>query len=214
MRQSERIAIRALLAVDQASVSGVAMGMLPPDGRLRGIRTGTATDATHRVRMTKHALAIAGCTCFTSRAAELEYPMPCHCGAVRALAVVLEDHSGIPAGKGVSTTTLLGMGAARGRWEETLDHFGHPDSMRFRVDMPTWRGVILGQRFAHARREVVKAEAVRWAQARTQRTDVGDDEAEALCILTWAGDAIPQKLAAARRQRDLFDQHGLEARRE
>ena len=202
MRQSERATAKAIMAIDQASVSGVAMGMTSPDGRLRGIRSGTATQAAHRVRMVQTAAALAGCLCFTRAP---EHPTPCTCGAIRGLVVVLEDHSGIPAGKGVGTPQLLGMGAARGRWEETLDHFGHPDSMRFRVDMATWRGTILGPRFARARKDVVKAEAVRWANARAQRLDMGDDEAEALCILTWANDAIPGKLAAQRLQQDLFD---------
>jgi hypothetical protein len=100
------------------------------------------------------------------------------------------------------------MGAARGRWEECLDMRGHPESMRHRVPMPDWRGTVLGKRFAHARKEVVKPEAVRWAQARTRRMDIEEDEAEALCILHWAADAIPARLAAQRLQRDLFDMGG------
>lgn len=211
MKPSERVTIKAFLAVDQASVSGVAMGLYAD--RLRSIRTGVATKPEHRVQHIKAALALAGCTCFLgAEKAQRTYPEPCKCGAVACLFVVLEDHSLIPASAGMGTPTLLGMGAARGAWEETLAHFGHKDAMRDKVDMGTWRGAVLGPRFARARKEVVKPEAVRWAKARTRREDIGDDEAEALCILTWAADAIPQKIAVKRLQQDLFEQHGLQQR--
>jgi hypothetical protein len=199
---SSRVEIGALLALDQASVSGVALAGYR-DGRMHGIQSGTATQGEHRVRMVQAALRRAGCMCFVS-AEPPAYPKPCACGRIRTLAVVLEDHSHIPAGKGIGTPQLLGMGAARGRWEDTLEHMGHPATMQFRVDMPTWRGAVLGPRFARARKEVVKPEAVRWARAKTRRDDVEDDEAEALCILHWAADAIPAKLARERLQRDLF----------
>lgn len=202
--RSERTEIAALLALDQASVSGVALAGYR-DGRMHSVQSGTATKPDHRVRMVQAALQRAGCMCFVNlSSAGLAYPKPCACGRIASVAVVLEDHSHIPAGKGIGTPQLLGMGAARGRWEETLEHMGHPESMRFRVDMPTWRGAVLGPRFARARKEVVKPEAVRWANARTRRDDVGEDEAEALCILHWAANHVPQKLAASRLQRDLF----------
>lgn len=206
---SHRTEIAALLALDQASVSGVALAGFR-DGRMHSIASGTATRAEHRVRHIQAATQRAGCLCFVHLSAErVPYPRPCECQRIRSVVVVLEDHSGIPAGKGVGTPQLLGMGAARGRWEETLDHLGHPEAMRFRVDMPTWRAAVLGPRFARARKEIVKADAVRWARARTGRQDVEDDEAEALCILHWAANTIPGKLAAQRLQRDLaFDGRG------
>lgn len=202
MNRSERTEISAFLALDQASVSGVALAGFR-DGRMHAIQSGTATKPLHRVRMVQAALQRAGCMCFVG-AEPPAYPRPCACGRIARLAVVLEDHSGIPASSGIGTPQLLGMGAARGRWEETLEHMGHPESMRFRVDMPTWRAAVLGPRFARARKDVVKPEAVRWARARTGRQDVEDDEAEALCILHWAANTIPGKLAAQRLQRDLF----------
>lgn len=206
MTRSERTEISAFLCLDQASVSGVALGSLR-DGVLRGVQSGTAKHPEHRVRMIQAARQRAGCMCYVGRAAPA-YPCPCSCDRIRTLAVVMEDHSGIPASAAHGTPTLLGMGDARGRWREDLAHMGHPTSMLFDVDMPTWRGTILGPRFARARKEVVKPEAVRWANARTRRDDVGEDEAEALCILHWAADHIPAKLAAARLQRDLFADHG------
>lgn len=202
IKHSERTEIGALLALDQASVSGVGLAGFR-GGRLHGIQSGTATKPEHRVRMVQAALRRAGCMCFLDTAPPA-YPQPCGCGRIRALAVVMEDHSGIPASAAHGTPTLLGMGGARGRWQENLAHMGHPPSMLFDVDMPTWRSAVLGPRFARARKEVVKPEAVRWARARTGRDDVEDDEAEALCILHWAADAIPARLARERLQRDLF----------
>jgi hypothetical protein len=202
MKASNRIEISALLALDQASVSGVALAGFV-DHRLRAVQSGTATKAVHRTHAVRAAIQRGGCTCIVVRERRHDYPTPCVCGAIKRLAIVLEDHSHIPAGKGVGTPQLLGMGAARGRWEETLDHFGHPDSMRFRVDMQTWRGAVLGRQFARARKEIVKEEAVRWARVRTGRDGIEDDEAEALCILHWAAGNIPQKLALERLHRDL-----------
>lgn len=199
---SSRVEIAALLALDQASVSGVALAGFR-DGKLHNIASGTATKPEHRVRHIQAALRRAGCMCFVG--SELPpYPKPCSCRRIQTLAVVMEDHSGIPASAGVGTPQLLGMGGARDRWRENLAHMGHPETMLFQVDMPTWRGAVLGPRFARARKEVVKPEAVRWAHARTGRADIEDDEAEALCILHWAADAIPAKLARERLQRDLF----------
>jgi hypothetical protein len=199
---STRVEIHAFLALDQASVSGVALAGYR-DGRMHGIQSGTATQGEHRVRMIQAALKRAGCLCFVSEAPPA-YPKPCACGRIAKLAVVLEDHSHIPAGKGIGTPQLLGMGDMRGQWKADLGHMGHPKDMLFMVDMPTWRGAVLGPRWARARKEHVKPEAVRWARARTRRDDVEDDEAEALCILHWAADAIPAKMARERLQRDLF----------
>jgi hypothetical protein len=208
---SSRVEIGAFLATDQARISGVALAGYR-DSRMHGVQSGTAAKPEHRVRMIQAARQRAGCLCYVGGVLPA-YPCPCRCQAITRLAVVMEDHSTIPASSGVGTPTLLGMGAARGRWEEDLEHMGHPESMRFAVDMPTWRGTILGPRWARARKchgackpgcGCVKAEAVKWASARTRRDDVEHDEAEALCILHWAADAIPAKLARERLQRDLF----------
>jgi hypothetical protein len=199
---SARVEISALLALDQASTTGVALAGYR-DGRVHGMQSGTATQLDHQVRHIQAALKRAGCMCFVGMDAP-SYPKPCACRRIQTLAVVIEDHSHIPAGKGVGTPQLLGMGDMRGQWKATLGHMGHPKDMLFMVDMPTWRGAVLGPRFARARKEVVKPEAVRWASARVGRLDVEDDEAEALCILHWAAHNLPQKLAAERLQRDLF----------
>jgi hypothetical protein len=199
---STRVEIAAFLALDQASVSGVALAGYR-DGRMHSMQSGTATLPEHYVAHIQAALRRAGCMCFVG-AEPPSYPKPCSCRRIQALAVVMEDHSGIPAGKGVGTPQLLGMGDIRGAWRVTLRYMGHPEHMRFMVDMPTWRGAVLGPRFARARKDVAKPEAVRWAKARTGRDEVGEDEAEALCILHWAASNIPQRLAAERLQRDLF----------
>lgn len=211
MTRSERTEVSALLALDQASVSGVALAGYR-DGRLHGMQSGTATLGEHRVRMIQAARRRAGCLCYASQPAP-PYPCPCSCARIRQLAVIIEDHSHIPAGKGIGTPQLLGMGDMRGQWKADLGHMGHPKDMLFMVDMPTWRGAVLGPRWARARKchgackpncGCVKGEAVRWARARTGRQDVEDDEAEALCILHWAANNLPARLAAQRLQRDLF----------
>lgn len=220
MRESPRVTIRAFLALDQASNSGVALALLR-DGRLTGIRTGQANSYRSRMAMLFHACNMVGAqwddrprydASVLSDLSRKVAVSPGFKAALSTLAVVFEDHTHIPLSAGQKdgkpitrgTAQVMGMGGARDRWQDELDALGHPESVRFWVEPKTWRGVILGPRFARATKEVAKAEAVRWAKARMREQDVDDDEAEALCILTWAGDAIPRQLAAERLQRDLF----------
>lgn len=190
--------LSAFLVIDQATVSGVAAAGYD-QGRMHTLYSGTANKAEHRLASVWRALQLAGCRCIVLRLDIPGYPIPCTCGAAKRIAVLFEDHGGIPAGKGIGTPQLLGMGAARGRWEETLAYVGHPEKMRFKVAMHVWRGAILGKSFSRAKKEIVKPEAVRWAEARTGRRDVSDDEAEALCMLHWAVDNIPQSISGVQR---------------
>lgn len=185
MRESPRIIIRGILAIDQANVSGVAMGALCDDGTLKRVSFGVAVSAAQRTKHLQDALL----------RADLK---------IHDLAVVMEDHTHIPAAAGWGSATLIGMGDARGRWREKLEDAGHPRTMLFDVDMKEWRGDVLGRRFATARKELAKAEAIKWAEGRTKIKDIDHNAAEAVCLLYWAARTLPKRLAAERLQRDLF----------
>lgn len=115
-------------------------------------------------------------------------------GAERDLVVVFEDHGTVPARFGYSTSTLLGMGAARGYWEHALDAIHQPKVARYRVAPEQWRAAVLGTRVARAKKDAAKAAAVQWAHAVTEDRDITHDVAEALCIAAWASTAIPRQL--------------------
>lgn len=186
---SQRIELSALLAIDQATTSGVAMGALV-DGRLKRVSFGVAKTAQHRREHLYAAIALAG--------------------GMHKLGVVLEDHTGIPLtayidGEEVKRgpKQIRGMHAQYGRWLEQLDLIGHPEAQRFETRMDEWRRAVLGKQFAHCDRNTAKAEAVKWSQARF-RVQASHDEAEALCILAWAAQTLPSRLAAQRLQGDLL----------
>jgi hypothetical protein len=185
MKESPRILIRGIIAIDQASVSGVAMGALCDDGSLKRVSFGVAVSAAQRTKHLQDALL----------RADLK---------IHDLAVVMEDHMHIPASAGWGSGTLIGMGDARGRWREKLEDLGHPRHMLFDVDMKEWRGDVLGRRFATARKEIAKPEAIRWAEGKTKITGIDHNAAEAVCLLYWAARTLPKRLAAERMQRDLF----------
>lgn len=106
-------------------------------------------------------------------------------GGVQHLAVVFEDHSEVPAGKGRTSATLLGMGAARGWWEQQLRISGHPKSRCFKVTMSDWR-----KRVLHIARRLdtdrLKAAAMLHCERKYRQALIGHDAAEAACILEWA----------------------------
>lgn len=125
-------------------------------------------------------------------------------GDVRELAVVLEDHSKVPARYGHHTATLLGMGAARGYWEHALDVLHHPKVLRYRVTPAEWRVGVFGARGARLRTEAAKAEAVRWARALTSDETITaktNDVAEAICISAWSALVIPARIERDRAAR-------------
>ena len=110
------------------------------------------------------------------------------------LLVVFEDHSGITLTKGTrlegkptrNTAAILGMGAARGRWEEALDRAGHSEARRLHVLPKHWRARVLGLGPA-ARTEVCKAKALEWASGTLFKALTDHNEAEAVCIASWGG---------------------------
>lgn len=194
-----RSTIHAILALDQAGTSGVAFGRLIMGTVFRSVTLGTTLRRAHRLEVMQ---AVQGLV-----------------GTIANLAVIFEDHSGIPASSGWGTPTLLGMGDARGRWHELLDSLGHPEDMRFEVDMRTWRGAVLGPEFVKAKTDVVKAEAVRVAEAMYRLPDLDHNAAEAGCILEWARRnaatwfALPPKPAKKPRKPGPFKRRRFSKRR-
>lgn len=97
------------------------------------------------------------------------------------LVVALEDHGEIPASVGGSTSTILGMGAAAGRWRECLEHLGHPSRRTISLAMSDWRRRTLRVK----RPRMKRATAKRMAQECVRqllRVECSEDEAEAMCI--------------------------------
>lgn len=111
------------------------------------------------------------------------------------LVVVFEDHSDIPLQARTrqdqfrrgetperNTATILGMGAARGRWETTLALAGVPRRRWLKVPSKTWRHLqgITGD--GNECKRIAKQLAARHAGRH-----IGDhNQAEAICIGWWA----------------------------
>lgn len=137
-------------------------------------------------------------------------------GDMRRVLVLLEDHAGMPIGRLTrqdrqtarkgrsgaperSTATLLGMGAARGRWEAVLDELGHPEALRDEVEPRVWRAK-LGIRGAGT--DALKADACRWATAHLGQLVDDGDLAEGVCITAFgAWDGIARVEARRREAR-------------
>jgi len=99
------------------------------------------------------------------------------------IVAVLEDHRSFAFSRGnMSVKSLLGMGAARGRWQQELEVFGITDVHM--VEPRVWRREVLGLR-GNTSAEAAKEAAARHA-AFVLRREVSSDEAEALCIALWA----------------------------
>jgi hypothetical protein len=77
---------------------------------------------------------------------------------------------------------IHGMGKQYGRWEEQLDLFGVPESMRDEVQPNVWRRAIHGVTSG----DKIKQAAVDWAKRELREPMQTDDEAEAICIATFA----------------------------
>lgn len=171
--------IKAILAVDQAEVSGSAMGSLYEQAQLMSVTVGVAKSASDRARVIHGALAICD-------------------GDPSCLAVCFEDHGGFKFSRGnMSVRSAMGMGAARGRWLEALELAGVKSSKIFRVSPEVWRREVLGlSRTVKAER--AKETAVLWARATLNRAEVDVDSAEALAILYWAARNIPRQIEANR----------------
>lgn len=99
------------------------------------------------------------------------------------IVAVLEDHGAFSFSRGnMSVRSLLGMGAARGRWQQLLEECV-PARYVHMVEPRVWRRAVLG--LGNVTAAQAKAAAVLHARAVTGSV-VGDDAAEALCIALWA----------------------------
>lgn len=202
--------ILAALGIDQANRSGWGISV-----ERKVIESGVASNHAERKAVVLRALQLAG-------------------GDPRALLVMLEDHgvmrlsrltnadtttkrtNGRQAAPERGTRQILGMGAARGRWEALLDEYEHPLSLRDEVDARVWRGR-LGIRqlddeaFGRwcAEHDVKpsasspwKAAACIWLSAHLGREVTDPDEGDGGCIAAFAGiDGLMRRearLAAAR----------------
>lgn len=102
---------------------------------------------------------------------------------VASVVAVIEDHRAFSFSRGnMSVRSLLGMGAARGRWEQALEIHGIRD-IRY-VEPRVWRSKVLGLG-PRASGEQAKAAAVRHAYE-VLGYEVGHDAAEALCMALYA----------------------------
>ena len=167
--------LRVVLGLDQARTSGWALAM----ERGRVVHHGIARKARQRTEVIQLALSMVG-------------------NDPRRVFVMFEQHDHMPVdrlGRNDFTTKrtsdrfvergpkqLHGMGKQYGRWEEQLELFGVPESMRDEVQPIVWRRAIHGVTSGPD----VKAAAVRWALNELREPLQTDDEAEAICIATFA----------------------------
>ena len=166
----------AVLAIDQSSdssgwalhVQARAFDPTHPYERTGFTRIGLAADAAARRGVVESA---------KREAARWNVP----------LGAVLEDHRSFAFARGnMSVSSAMGMGAARGRWEQELEAAGIRDVHL--VEPRVWRKAVLGLG-GSVKGDSAKAAARLHARA-VLGTEVSDDEAEALCMALWAERAL------------------------
>lgn len=183
-----------IIAVDQGERSGFAMqaAMTP-----RPVKWGLAKNAADRKRALEEAIAIAMLD-------------------LRAVWLVLEDHSGMPLIRGTrhdhvtrakgkegtrSMASILGQGASAGWWQESAELLGIPKSHVRRVTPSAWKRALLGPGWDRRDTDVARAESVRVVQQRFG-IEVEHDTAAALLMAAHQSLALPAALEqekAARR---------------
>lgn len=109
-----------------------------------------------------------------------------------------EDHSQAPLRSYKWTGQVLGLGGALWLWLDSLNRAGHLENMRLGVTSRDWRRSVLGARESLGREEC-KAQAIRWAEAHTGKSGMGDDEAEAVALGAYAAFAGMGRLEARER---------------
>lgn len=173
--------ITACLGLDQAARTGWGIGRLEA-GRPTILHHGVATNCVQRQEVVRLAIELAG-----------EDP--------RRLLVCFEDHGKMPVTRLTrydrdsrrqgrsgaperSTASILGQGAAKGRWDELLDMAGHPERLRDEVEPRTWRARVLGT--TRGDTEQLKHLARTWATAYLGEPIEDADEAEGCGICAFA----------------------------
>jgi hypothetical protein len=174
--------ITACLGLDQAARTGWGLGALRSGLSPTFVRHGVAKTHVERKAVVELALAYAG-------------------GDPRQLLVMFEDHAGMPLSRLTrydrhsrrqgragaperSTASILGQGAARGRWEAVLDEASHPERLRDEVEPRTWRARVLGTTRGDTAQ--LKHLACTWATQRLCEAIEDADEAEGVCICAFA----------------------------
>lgn len=174
--------ITACLGLDQASRTGWGLGALREGLPPTFVRHGVARTHAERKAVVELALSYAG-------------------GDPRQLLVMFESHAGMSLTRLTrydrfskrqgragaperSTASILGQGAARGRWEELLDMLGHPERLRDEVEPRTWRARVLGT--TRGDTDTLKHLACTWATQLLGEAIEDPDEAEGICLCAFA----------------------------
>ena len=183
-----------ILTTDQASCSGWALIQALT---ARPINWGLAKNHHDIDRVVRTAVHVAGGPSELYLLTEGHSKVPLFVGSSR------DARRNDEGGKKRNTATILGMGASRGWWEHAACSKyigGVAKAHVLKVSDATWKGSVLGPRWAKARTDDVRAESVRFAKALLGST-VTHDEAAAICMAVWAGMNVPAMLVAAREKR-------------
>lgn len=170
--------ITACLGLDQAAHSGWAIGVLSPKPTV--VAHGVAQSHAERRAVVELALQHA------SDPRQLLVMFECH-SAMPLSRLTRHDRQsrrqGRPGAPERSTASILGQGAARGRWDEQLDMLGHPERLRDQVEPRTWRARVLGT--TRGDTEALKALAKAWASSYVGEPIDDVDEAEGIGICAF-----------------------------
>lgn len=150
-------------------------------------------------------------------------------GDLRQLVVMFESHAGMPLSRLTrhdrttarqgrpgaperSTASILGQGAARGRWEELLDLVGHPERLRDDVEPRVWRARVLGT--TRGDTEQLKHLAQTWASQHLGVAIEDPDEAEGVCLCAFGMHDGLLRLAQRRREARVYARGKREEQRQ
>jgi hypothetical protein len=147
------------------------------------------------------------CICVSGRrvdSGELDTLDPAELGRVVQWAVDLGAVGSLPvclvleAPWGGTVATLVGLGAARERWQRAWRDAGQATGRVVRVKPSTWRAPVLGGHYVSAPRDETREQEQLVARAIVGRV-VGADEAAAILIARWAAHAAPVGRAIGKR---------------
>jgi hypothetical protein len=90
---------------------------------------------------------------------------------------------------GGRVNATVGCAIACDRWRAAWRACGQARGRMGRVQPKQWRGPVLGTQWAHAQRDEVRPVEQRVACSIARRTNIGQDEAPAICMHYWASRA-------------------------